>query len=578
MASSKVVVICPSSLLSLVKYFLAFYPCINSDVKSSLTVDTPALWTTIKRLPAVPGNTESDSSALWALQKLRHCSNTHGLCPAGKQPSSLPTRVLDLGLPEWPKDPSLVQQYLTANIKLHQTSAGSSSGNYICLSHCWGKTDSMLKTTSSNIQEHLAKINYASLPKTFQDGVVFTRKLRIRYLWIDSLCIIQDDQKDWLQEASNMCQVFHTSYLTLCATIAPDCNHGLFVNRSHDKSQNPRSIKIETGPWEIYARQPLDHSCIPGFWEVRGKSPLLNRGWVYQERLLARRLLHFGPQELIWECATETTCECSLIDSYTPKQIHNQTLHGGSAFKIMARWHQMVEEYSKLDFTFESDRLPALRGLITQFQSRETFKNVAGLWEGSLCFDLLWEARRSKQPRSDKREIPTWSWAVVTGKCGVVSYHDHNVLLPSSIQPLAEIKSISCTWDGMHPTKPGTSGLITLYGHLTPVYRPSQEEIDASPNWEFVPLSTRNSKDPILVSADYEWYAEGPGKVTDRDPLFFFALVERGSHLYCLVLRRRKRLQDTFERIGIIGFYQRGVERSAFGEENLRKKVSINII
>jgi len=199
-------------------------------------------------MPTVPGNTESDSSAIWTLQKLRQCSNSHGLCPPGKQPSTLPTRVLDLGIPKWPKDPSLVQQYLTASIKLYQSRAGASSGDYICLSHCWGNTDLMLRTTSSNIQEHLTEINYSSLPRTFQDAVVFTRKLRIRYLWIDSLCIIQDDKHDWFQEASEMCQVFHKSYLTLCATIAPDCNHGLFVNSSHDKSQKHRSIRLETTP------------------------------------------------------------------------------------------------------------------------------------------------------------------------------------------------------------------------------------------------------------------------------------------------------------------------------------------
>jgi hypothetical protein len=139
-------------------------------------------------------------------------------------------------------------------------------------------------------------------------------------------------------------------------------------------------MKIETTPWEVHARHPLDHSCIPASWQVTGKYPLLNRGWVYQERLLARRVLHFGPQKLIWECASETTCECSLIDPFTPKQIHTQALQSKSAFKKMTRWHEVVEEYSKLALTFESDRLPALRGLITQFQSWETFRNVAGLW------------------------------------------------------------------------------------------------------------------------------------------------------------------------------------------------------
>ncbi|PMD42949.1 HET-domain-containing protein [Hyaloscypha variabilis F] len=389
---------------------------------------TPALWTTIQPLPTVPGNTQSDSSALWILQKLHQCSKFHGYCAPEKELSRLPTRILDLGAPEWPKDSSLVQQYLTTDLKLYQPEADPSFDKYICLSHCWRKTDSMPKTTSCNIQEHLGRISYSSLPTTFQDAVVFTRKLCIRFLWIDSICIIQDDKDDWMREASKVCQVFQASYLTLCATTAPDCSHGLFVNSSRDELRDSRSMKIETTPWEVHARHPLDHSCIPASWQVIGKYPLLNRGWVYQERLLARRVLHFGPQELIWECASETTCECSLIDPFTPKQIHTQALQIKSAFKKMTRWHEVVEEYSKLALTFESDRLPALRGLITQFQSWETFRNVAGLWEGYLLFDLLWEAAGPERTRPDKRVIPTWLWATVTGNSGHVSYPDVNII------------------------------------------------------------------------------------------------------------------------------------------------------
>lgn len=261
---------------------------------------SPALWTTIQPLPTVPGDTGSDISLLWVLRKIYECSWSHTFCINERMSklNTLPTRVLDLGNPEWPKDPSLVSQYLTSDIRLCEPTE-SSRERYFCLSHCWGHTSSMLKTTRSNHKERCQSICWSILPTTFQDSVIFTRKLRIRYLWIDSLCIIQDDKEDWAREAAKMCSVYEGAFLTLCATTASDCNNGLFVNSASNELSDPRSKRIETTPWEVSARRKLDHSIIASNKWVAGKSLLLKRGWVYQERLLSKRVLHFGPRELI---------------------------------------------------------------------------------------------------------------------------------------------------------------------------------------------------------------------------------------------------------------------------------------
>jgi hypothetical protein len=106
----------------------------------------------------------------------------------------------------------------------------------------------------------------------------------------------------------------------------------------------------------------------------------------------------------------------------------------------------------------------------------------------------------------------------------------------------------------------------------------TSKEIAARESSKRPSVRATNSGDPIFVSSDYQWYDEGPEMITTQDELFLFAIAERGRHLYCLVLKKKAGLEDTFERIGITRSYQGGVERTAFGETSLGKRVSIHII
>jgi hypothetical protein len=120
-------------------------------------------------------------------------------------------------------------EYLFGDLKSYESAGESLQARYICLSHCWGDASNLpMRTTRSTLDEYKQRIRWSILPKTFQHAVMFTRKLRIRYLWIDSLCIVQDDVDDWLRESGKMCSVFQHSTLTLCATASQDSNGGLF--------------------------------------------------------------------------------------------------------------------------------------------------------------------------------------------------------------------------------------------------------------------------------------------------------------------------------------------------------------
>jgi hypothetical protein len=151
---------------------------------------------------------------------------------------------------------------------------------YACLSHCWGKSP-LLKTTATTLNEFQTRIPWENLPATFQDAIHFTHQLGVKYIWIDSLCIIQDSIEDWRHEGSVMANIYESSFLTLAATKAPNSKSGCFsVPNSKYMSRVMELEASEVGcvgtPVEVHARALLPHDYI----EDVGENPLLSRAWV----------------------------------------------------------------------------------------------------------------------------------------------------------------------------------------------------------------------------------------------------------------------------------------------------------
>lgn len=200
--------------------------------------------------------------------------------------SYVPTRLIDVGTKEGSGKLCLIE-----TMKYRLPGITSTQSRYVALSYCWGQSmPSGGMTTASNLASHLKDISIDSLPPTLRDAVNITRELRIQYLWIDALCIIKDDNKDWQRESGAMIKVYSEAYLTIAAASFPHCNSGM-LNR-----QDRRQLLVV--PLKNFSLK----ASTPTLRDQRESSPLSRRAWAPQERELSPRILWFFKHMLSFEC------------------------------------------------------------------------------------------------------------------------------------------------------------------------------------------------------------------------------------------------------------------------------------
>ena len=356
------------------------------------------------RLPRLSHEAVSDSGSDEAAQRvsswLRECNHSHELCRGAN--SSLPTRVVLIQDPE--------------NIKLYETRGEVKP--YICLSHCWGK-GTIRKTTTATLTEHKRRIPSEKLPQTFQDAISFAYRLGFEYLWIDSLCIIQDSREDWQREGSRMAEIYSGADFTIAATDANIPLQGCF--RKHpERPVSKSSYPDRNGSMlDVSVRSSINHYA----WKY-GEYPLLRRGWTLQECLLSRRVVHFTAEEMFWACRTENKCECSFWwDSTTlpfknlrsPKYLN--TIRHSDPAECIDLWQGIVTEYTSSSLTYETDCFPALQGVSKELCRMKKSAYIAGLWESSIMYDLLWYSdHKDKSSTPTAWRAPSWSWGSIVGR------------------------------------------------------------------------------------------------------------------------------------------------------------------
>ena len=292
------------------------------------------------------------------------------------------------------------------------------------LSHRWGD-GSILQLTADKLHAMEQDIPMAALSRTFRDAVGVAIALNVFYIWIDSICIIQDSEDDWEFEAGFMKNAYQHSICTLAAT---NSGGGLYVERNPEDLY-PSQVNVD---WAT----PQHCSIIDtNVWDREvSDAALCRRAWVVQERLLSQRVLHFGIEQLLWECREIDACETfpdgfpEFPETDTPtaafKDLENVRGHhkseSASSSKYLV-WNRIVESYSGCMLTKASDKLVALSGVAAYFKDMLQDDYVAGLWKATLPRALLWlvndmgPTNGIPRVRPLEYRAPSWSWAAMDG-------------------------------------------------------------------------------------------------------------------------------------------------------------------
>ena len=410
---------------------------------------------------------------------MNECAQKHSRCKTSNVEHPLPSRILDLGSEE--------------SDSIHLVVTNSKKGIYACLSYCWGDVTGA-NLTQDNLDKFQKGMKIASLPKTYRDVIAFCRRLSIRYLWIDALCILQKNEVDWRQESVKMHRYYGGSSLCIAATSSGNLDAGCNARLSPMKFKGRGR---DNKPYTLFLRPVIHHIGHETFADEINHFPLLARAWCYQERRLAPRMLHFTGNELFFECAEMTACECGEpgdrlhSGSWTKDKeafyIHHLDISAAKdeRERVQYEWFAHVRAFSGLNITRHSDRLPAISGLARKCkQSRDELgipsgRYLAGLWEDQLIDGMSWCVGKAvsnyvkegnvmiigspgvpqvaQKPRPDQYIAPSWSWASVLDP---VQYN-----VPFS-KPLCTVVSAETSLLGDDPLGQVSAGSITLRGKL----------------------------------------------------------------------------------------------------------------
>jgi hypothetical protein len=318
-------------------------------------------------------------------------------------------------------------------VYLSSTEDMESWPKYTTLSHRWTSATRTTQLLWSNIEKYFVDIDTDMWPAVYKQALYVTREIGVQFLWIDSICIVQDSKDDWTEQSSLMDYIYARGVLNLAAD-----SDGKFNGFGMDRDPLTESPCIFTRQQEGSSSETVNsyYLCYREDYlsSAISSAPLAQRGWVFQERILSTRAVHFGPQ-LFWECATLEACETfptgndlrksTFINRSTRlTQSMKADLMSGMSQPCLDQhfaWSRIVMAYTQTLLSVWSDRLVALNGVVNAFARRydiPTTRYSAGMWEASLPESLLWtRVSIQKDEHRDNllRHFPSWSWASIGG-------------------------------------------------------------------------------------------------------------------------------------------------------------------
>jgi hypothetical protein len=371
---------------------------------------------------------------------------------------------------------------------------------YFALSYTWGRVD-MHMTLRGNIEERRQPGGLAAIPfpKTIRDTMQLVRLMGERLLWIDAVCIVQDDLDQKARDIPRMDIVYGNAFLTIAALHGASADAGLPGIRPG--SRRPQKLESLT----ITGRSPkLEHDPMskdneevyivpaprPFFLKLR-RSTWNTRGWILQEHILSRRCLYFTEDAVYFQCSKSTSSE-NGVDQDLDTFFHGETVTCGlrqhnhtNPLALMHSWHDLgpasmihqsfraymtlVELYTRRQFTQKSDIINGFMGVLAVFNEYWASFNTIdaatlhGIPQAVFVYALLWSPA-DRIPRRGSRimalddpkydpgcvdpAFPSWSWA---GWDGPVDFRLFEWFTRPHERPLALVKTIELDGHDVFP-------------------------------------------------------------------------------------------------------------------------------
>jgi hypothetical protein len=524
-------------------------------------------------------------------QWVKECREHHSGCSKSTMPR-LPTRVVDVQ---------------SKQLKIIQ-SAGA-RGEYAALSHCWGGAKMLTCLTTATLEQYQSELPFELLPANFQDAVTITRELGLQYLWVDTLCILQDSKSDWEYESKHMGPVYRDASLTISAISSKCSTEGILkfsLETSLDPSPVTMSIAIEDGS-DVTVRIERRNLHEEDLRELKSRSPLASRGWTLQEEVLSSRILYYGKRQIYWRCGQgyqaldgtppanrfpELYMELSdVVRSLTNPDASSQLTTQFSRQYILDMYYELVKLYSNRNLTFDSDKLPALSGLSQQLHSALGGDYLAGLWSNDLLNGLCWYYDLGSCKHVQQYRAPSWSWAVTneavlfkstwqtrSTKLELISYE---VVHCDKSNPFGEVESASITVTGLTLPVLRSGQVLQQYdldesvgmGFFDELDKAHTEVMEAVSNITAVFPSKLTVDDEeincivTMLHASFGGYSQGLSFNVDIPMISlqeYIAVVvsategddEEQSHMECLILAKSDEILDqdiaVYRRVGLL--------------------------
>ncbi|KAM0542833.1 hypothetical protein ACHAPJ_012613 [Fusarium lateritium] len=565
-----------------------FLSLVNADLESTpsrVRMEFPPL-------RDIPDNTGHEKVTQIAKKWLAACKSNHDCQSAsGSQEAGwYPKRLIQVGNENRP--PRLVTP-----------TSDTLEGTYAALSHCWGENPDFLMLTSDTLAEFRDGISLPRLPASFREAIITCRRMDIPYIWIDSLCILQagpDARQDWLLHSEIMHQVYQNCELNISIDVSSDPHGGAF------RSRDPRYMQ-DCHVWTPFHALPqcplipgmvasedqytnadvatdykrVDGGCLeddtkehPGsqnlcavytqddFTWPRIHLPLNKRAWVFQERLLSPRTLHFSLDRITWECGedielNEYLAE-SMSDSLTPgfDCLYQATYTIRDNSQLNLYYHDLVFEYTARQLSYpDEDKLVAFAAVARRCSSRLGKDYCAGIFRSTMPIALVWEADVLDEPKRPEAvyRAPSWSWASLDSRIIFRAMREDALVLASVEEvivdlvdpenPFGQVKSASLTLTG---PLVASKALLSLQ-HNT-------EDANSQGNHTVLGQWFEVIPDRELVRGpDEEWPEQQRLWIDSQEDMYFLAILEEADRTegrFCVGLLIQKGIDGKFTRVG----------------------------